>query len=94
MQGLIKATSNLWGWAVFVCDWSNPTANDCTTPITLSAAIIRCIWAAKVRHMVRRQRELSVGVRSSETIALRHPIMPVGDGFSCRVVVGINSRQL
>ena len=39
-------------------------------------------------------RELSVGVRSSETIALRHPIMPVGDGFSCRVVVGINSRQL
>src|SRR5207253_11479107 len=38
-------------------------------------------------------RELSVGVRKSETVALRHPVMPVGNGFGGRVV-GINSRQL
>jgi hypothetical protein len=38
-------------------------------------------------------RELSVGVRKSETVALGHPVMPVGDGF-CGRVVGINSHQL
>jgi dipeptidyl aminopeptidase/acylaminoacyl peptidase len=37
--------------------------------------------------------ELSVGVRKSETVALGHPVMPVGDGF-CGRVVGINSHQL
>jgi hypothetical protein len=26
-------------------------------------------------------RELSAGVRKSEAVALRHPIVPVGDGF-------------
>jgi hypothetical protein len=35
----------------------------------------------------------SVGVRKSKTVALRHPVMPVGYGFRSRVV-GINSRQL
>ena len=38
-------------------------------------------------------RELSAAVRMSETVALPHPVMPVGDGFGGRVV-GINSRQL
>lgn len=37
--------------------------------------------------------ELSVGVRKSETVALRHRVMPVGNGFGGRVV-GINNRQL
>ena len=37
--------------------------------------------------------ELSVAVCSSEAVALRHPIMPVGNGFSGRGV-GVNSRQL
>ena len=37
--------------------------------------------------------ELSVGVRKSKTVALRHPVMPVSNGFRGRVV-GINSRQL
>ena len=30
----------------------------------------------------RRQGELSVGLRNSETVALRDPIMPVTNGFS------------
>ncbi len=37
--------------------------------------------------------ELSVGVRKSKTVALRHPVMPVSNGFRGRVV-GINSRKL
>ena len=37
--------------------------------------------------------ELSAAVRMSETVALPHPVMPVGDGFGGRVV-GINIRQL
>jgi EAL domain-containing protein (putative c-di-GMP-specific phosphodiesterase class I) len=41
----------------------------------------------------RKQGELSVAVRKSETVALGHPVMPVGDGFGGRVV-GINSHQL
>jgi hypothetical protein len=41
----------------------------------------------------RQRRELSVGVRKSETVALGHPVMPVGDGF-CGRIVGINSHQL
>jgi hypothetical protein len=35
----------------------------------------------------------SVAVHSSEKVALRHPIMPVGNGLGGRVV-GINSHQL
>ncbi len=38
-------------------------------------------------------RELSAGVRKSETVALRNPVMPVGNGFGGRIV-GINSGQL
>jgi hypothetical protein len=38
-------------------------------------------------------RELSAGVRRLEAVALRHPVMPAGDGFGGRVV-GINSHQL
>lgn len=37
--------------------------------------------------------ELSVGVRRLETVALRHPIMPVGNGFGGRVV-RVNGGQL
>ena len=42
---------------------------------------------------LKKYREFSAGVRKSETVALCHPIMPVGDGFGGRVV-RINSRQL
>jgi hypothetical protein len=28
-----------------------------------------------------KKRELSIGARKSETVALRRPVMPVGDGF-------------
>jgi hypothetical protein len=38
-------------------------------------------------------RELPMGVRKSETVALVHPVMPVGDGFGGRDI-GINSHQL
>lgn len=47
-------------------------------------------WRLPVGFMFR---ELSAGVRKSETVALPHPVMPVGNGFGGRVV-GINSRQL
>ena len=38
-------------------------------------------------------REPSAAVRSSETVVLRHPIMPVGDGFRGGVV-GVDGGQL
>jgi spermidine synthase len=37
--------------------------------------------------------ELSVAVCNSEAVALRHPVMPVGNGFGGRFV-RINSHQL
>jgi hypothetical protein len=48
---------------------------------------------ARLRKMTDDDCELSVGVRKSKTVALRHPVMPVSNGFRGRVV-GINSRQL
>ena len=42
---------------------------------------------------LRKHRELSVAVRSSETVALRHPIVPVGDGFGGGLV-GVDGGQL
>ena len=45
------------------------------------------------RQRDQKRREFSVAVRSSETVALCHPIMPVGNGFGGGGV-GFDGRQL
>jgi hypothetical protein len=45
------------------------------------------------RYVTRDVGELPMGVRKSETVALVHPVMPVGDGFGGRDI-GINGHQL
>jgi hypothetical protein len=47
----------------------------------------------RIRVRNRDGSEVSAAVCNSETIALRHPVMPVGYGFGGRVV-RINSGQL
>ena len=64
-------------------------------PVTFDKRLLPEISAVEPQHVESEVvlRELSVAVRSSETVALRHPIMPVGNGFGGRLV-RVYSRQL
>jgi hypothetical protein len=65
------------------------TADD----VTLIRQLIAERPGASRRRLSEELCELPMGVRKSETVALVHPVMPVGDGFGGRDI-GINSHQL